>query len=60
MAGAALTKRISVIVSALVKVTEEEKDQEVLEECNECLNTVFASLDELEGLNTLMLLLLGW
>jgi hypothetical protein len=39
---------------------EEEKDQEVLDECNECLNTVFASLDELEGLNTLMLLLLGW
>lgn len=60
VAGSALNKRISVIVSALIKLKEEEKDEELLDECNGCLNMVFASLDEMEGLNTLMMLLLGW
>jgi hypothetical protein len=60
VAGSALSKRISVIVSALIKLKEEEKNEELLNECNECLNMVFASLDEMEGLNTLMMLLLGW
>lgn len=60
VAGPALSKRISVIISALVKVIEDGDDDEVLSESNECLNTVFSSLDDLEGLNTLMMLLLGW
>ena len=60
VAGSALNKRISVILSTLVKVVEEEKDGEILKDCNECLDAVFASIDELEGLNTLMMVLLGW
>jgi len=60
VAGSALNKRISVILSALVKVIEEEEDEEITQECNECLNTVFSSLDEIEGPNTLMMDVASW
>ena len=60
VAGAALSKRLTVILTALAKVVEEEKDEELLEAVDEALRALFASVDDAEGLNTVMMLLLGW
>ena len=60
VANDALSKRLTVILGALVKVTEEESDEELLEAVNDALVALFGSINDAEGLNTLMLLLLGW
>ena len=60
VAGPALNKRVGIITSTLVTVLEDENNQEIVAETNNCLGTVFRSIEDLEGLNTLMLLLLGW
>jgi hypothetical protein len=61
VAGNALSKRLTVILSALVKVLEDGGLEEELEEAiSEALRALFASVDDPEGLNTLMLLLLEW
>jgi hypothetical protein len=61
VAGNALSKRLTVILSALVKVLEDGGLEEELEEAiSEALRALFASIDDPEGLHTLMLLLLGW
>ncbi|KAF7965509.1 hypothetical protein HWV62_43100 [Athelia sp. TMB] len=60
VAGTALSKRLTVILTALAKVVEEEKDEELLEAVDEALRALFASVDDAEGLNTVMMLLLGW
>lgn len=60
VAGTALSKRLTVILTALAKVIEEETDEELLEAVDEALRALFASVDDAEGLNTVMMLLLGW
>lgn len=60
VAGNALSKRLTVILNALVKVLEEEKDEELLGAFDEALRALLGSIGDPEGLNTLMLLLLGW
>lgn len=60
VADNALSKRLTVILTALVKVVEDEKDEELLEAVDEALRALFGSINDPEGLNTLMLLLLGW
>ncbi|KAF8553713.1 ARM repeat-containing protein [Imleria badia] len=60
VAGNALSKRLTVILTALVEVLEEEKDEELLGALDEALRALLASIEDPEGLNTLMLLLLGW
>lgn len=60
VAGSALSKRLTVILGALVKVTEDEKDEELSEAIDEAIRALFVSIDDAEGLNTLMLVLLGW
>jgi hypothetical protein len=60
VAGNALSKRLTVILGALVKVLEEEKDAELLAAVDEALRALLVSINDAEGLNTLMLLLLGW
>lgn len=63
VAGTALSKRLTVILSALIKELEgpEVKENEELEEAiDEAINTLLESICDAEGLNTLMLLLLGW
>ena len=60
VADDALNKRLTVILGALVKVTEDESDEQLLEAVNEALVALFGSINDAEGLNTLMLLLLGW
>ncbi|KAJ7760500.1 armadillo-type protein [Mycena metata] len=60
VAGGALSRRLSVILSALVRVVEDDKDEELQAAVDEAIRALFASISDAEGLNTLMLLLLGW
>ena len=62
VAGAALNKRLTVILTALVRVLEgpEGEDEELRSAVNEALRELLASINDSEGLNTLMLTLLGW
>jgi hypothetical protein len=60
VAGGALSKRLAIILNALVKVVEGEKDEELLSAVDEALRALFESINDAEGLNTVMLLLLGW
>ncbi|KAF8131842.1 armadillo-type protein [Boletus edulis] len=60
VAGNALSKRLIVILNALIKVLEEDEDEELLAALDEALRALLRSIEDPEGLNTLMLLLLGW
>ncbi|KAL4068779.1 armadillo-type protein, partial [Scleroderma yunnanense] len=60
VAGNALSRRLNVILNALVRIFEEDKDEELLDALDEALRALLGSVEDLEGLNTLMLLLLGW
>jgi hypothetical protein len=60
VAGNALSRRLSVILSALVKVYEGDKDEELDSALDEALRALFASINDAEGLNTLMMILIGW
>ncbi|KAI5991791.1 armadillo-type protein [Pisolithus marmoratus] len=60
VAGNALSKRLTVILNALVKVFEEDKNEELLGAIDEALRALLGSIEDPEGLNTLMMLLLGW
>jgi hypothetical protein len=60
VAGTALSKRLNVILGALVKVLESDQDDELRNAIDEALRALLASIEDPEGLNTLMLLLLGW
>jgi predicted lipoprotein len=63
VAGNALSKRITVVLTALVKVlesTDEPVDEELRNAVDEAVQALLESVSDLEGLNTLMLLLLGW
>ena len=62
VAGTALNKRLTVILNALVRVLEgpEGEDEELREAVDEALRELLGAVSDAEGLNTLMLLLLGW
>ncbi|KAH7929550.1 ARM repeat-containing protein [Leucogyrophana mollusca] len=60
VAGSALSRRLTIILSALVKVVEEEKDDELRAAIDEAIRALLASIQDPDGLNTLMMLLLGW
>lgn len=62
VAGSALSKRLTVILNALVRVLEgpEGKDEELREAVDEALDALLGSINDSEGLNTLMMILLGW
>lgn len=60
VAGGALSKRLTVILAALVKVIEDDKDEELLEAADEALRALLTSIEDAEGLNTLMMVLFGW
>jgi HEAT repeat protein len=60
VAGHALSKRLIVILGALVKVLEEDQNDELRSAIDEAVRALLASIEDPEGLNTLMLLLLGW
>jgi hypothetical protein len=60
VAGNALSRRLIPILTALVKSIETEKDEEILEEIQETTSTLLRSVEDIEGLNTLLMQLLGW
>lgn len=63
VAGGALSKRLSVVLTALVKIiesTDDSTDEELRNAVDEAVQALLSSVSDLEGLNTLMLLLLGW
>jgi hypothetical protein len=63
VAGNALSKRLTIILNALVKEQEglDGKDQGDLSEAiDEAIRALLGSISDPEGLNTLMLHLLGW
>ncbi|KAF5374683.1 hypothetical protein D9615_008940 [Tricholomella constricta] len=60
VAGNALSRRLTVILSALVKTYEDDQDEELQDALGETIRSLFASIVDAEGLNTLMLVLLGW
>ncbi|KIJ51382.1 hypothetical protein M422DRAFT_43931 [Sphaerobolus stellatus SS14] len=60
VAGDALNKRLTNILDALVSSLEVEKDEELKDDINDAVRALLASIPDETGLNTLMLLLLGW
>lgn len=60
VAGTALIKRLTTILGPLVKALETEQDEDLEADINEAVRALLASISDPEGLNTLMLLLLGW
>jgi len=64
VAGNALSKRLTVVLTALVKVTEsstiDSVDEELRIAVDEATVALLSSIPDSEGLNSLMLLLLGW
>ena len=60
VAGNALSRRLNTILGALVPALESEENTELLADINEAIRALLASISDAEGLNTLMLLLLGW
>ena len=63
VAGPALSRRLTVILSALVKMhegKEVQEDEELKEAVDEAIRSSMSSISDAEGLNTLMLLLLEW
>jgi len=60
VAGNALSRKLTVIVGALVQELETTTDEELGDAVKETLETLLGSIVDAEGLNTLMLLLLEW
>ena len=60
MAGNALSRKLTVVVGALVQELETTTDEELGDAVRETLETLLGSIVDAEGLNTLMLLLLEW
>lgn len=60
VAGNALSRRLTIILNALVKVSESNIDEELREAVDEAIYALFSSVSDAEGLNTVMMLLIGW
>lgn len=63
VAGTALSRRLTAMLNALAKMREgpEVREQEELQEAIiDATRALLASICDAEGLNTLMLILLGW
>ena len=63
VAGSALSRRLSVILTGLVKMHEGkeiQEDEELKEAIDEAIRALLSSISDAEGLNVLMLVLLEW
>lgn len=60
VAGNALSKRLTQVLGSLVNNMEEPQDEELSSAIEEAINALLGSISDAEGLNSLMLLLLGW
>ncbi|KAG8795503.1 translational activator of GCN4, partial [Serendipita sp. 399] len=60
VAGNALSKRLTVILTALIRAVEHETDMELKADIEGAVSALLESISDMEGLQTLMLLLAGW
>lgn len=60
VADEALSRRVSLIITALVKVREGDPEEDLKIAVDEALRALFSSISDEEGLNTIMIVLLGW
>jgi len=61
VAGNALSRRLTAIMGPLVKVSEDDDIEEELRDAvDEAFEALFSSINDAEGLNTVMMLLIGW
>lgn len=60
VAGSALSKRLTPVVTGLVTSLETEDDTETIQAVQDAMVALVASIDDIEGLHSLMMLLLGW
>lgn len=60
VAGNALSRRLIQILTAIVKSLEYEPNPEILAELHATTKTLLESIEDEEGVNTLLMLLLGW
>jgi hypothetical protein len=60
VAGNALSKRLSSVLTPLVKSLDKEQAPDVREELNGAIRALLGSIEDNEGLHSLMMLLLGW
>ncbi|KZO93854.1 ARM repeat-containing protein [Calocera viscosa TUFC12733] len=60
VAGRALSRRLNQILGTLVKALETEKDEELKTDINEAIEALLGAIVDPEGLNTCMMILLGW
>lgn len=61
VAGSALSKRLTSILQALIKSIESgEDDDEIKTEVGQTMRILLQSIEDIEGLNSLMMTLLGW
>ena len=60
VAGNALSRRLSVILTALAQVFEENNNDELSSAVDEALHASLSSVSDDEGLHTLMMLLIDW
>jgi hypothetical protein len=60
VAGNALSRRLTIILNSLVKVSESNINEELREAVDEAIHALFSSVSDAEGLNTVMMLLIGW
>ncbi|KAF9012742.1 armadillo-type protein [Cyathus striatus] len=60
VAGTALSRRVSVILSALINVSEDDLSEDLRPAVDEAVHALLSSIGDGEGLNTLMMMLMGW
>lgn len=60
VAGNVLSRRLSVIMNAVVQVFEEDNDEELQSALDEAIKALLVSISDAEGLNTLMMTLIEW
>jgi len=60
VAGPALSKRLTIILTALIRAVENQTDDGLKSDINEAVSALLGSIGDQEGLQTLMLLLAGW
>lgn len=60
VAGSALNRRLSSILTALSKARDSEKDETILADLQNAVEALLGSVSDVDGLHQTMLLLLGW
>ncbi|TKY88745.1 hypothetical protein EX895_002376 [Sporisorium graminicola] len=60
VAGSALNRRLSNILTALSKALDTEKDETILADLHTAVEALLGSVSDVDGLHQTMLLLLGW